>query len=74
MDICIEGPVDTTARAMGSEQLEHVGNGKPFSEGLVVWSCTHSVTGPGDGVTVALAVDMRTETLLSGGAFQRTEI
>ena len=47
---------------------------KPFSKGLVVWSCTHSVTGPGDGVTVALAVDMRTETLLSGGAFQRTEI
>lgn len=33
MDICIAGPVDTTARAMGSEQLEHIRNGKAILRG-----------------------------------------
>lgn len=61
--------MDTTAQATGSERLEHVRNGKAIlqgSRGVVLH--THSVAGPGDRVTVAPAVDVQTETLLSGGA------
>ena len=63
--------MDTTAWVMGSEWLEHVRNGKAVLRGSrdVVLQ-----TGPGYRVTVALAVDVRTATLLSGGAFQLQEI
>ena len=47
---------------------------KLFSEGLVMWSRKHNVTGPGYRVTVAPAVDVQAAALLSGGAFQLTEI
>lgn len=66
--------MDTTAWVMGSEWLEHIRNGKAIlrgSRGVVLQTRCRR---PGYRVTVAPAMDVGTATLLSGGAFQLTEI